>query len=137
MIVKNVTITQLEQALSRVNEKYNGNVCWKRVPEYIRYSSTRLRFTLTVKDSRGPGTRIGRTGRRIRAACWHVHGDFFDTLLDIEPRAVISTGRRVIDGQATTIYKNADGGIIGNWQDWNIGSYYYPFYYSDACRCNE
>lgn len=136
MIVRNVTIGQLEEALITINNKYNDNVCWKREPEYIAYSN-RIRFTLTVHDSSGSGGRISPSGRRIRAACWHVHGDFFDVLLDIEPRAVINTSTRLVTGEQWMIYKDKHGHITNNWRDWYIESYANPMKFSRACHCND
>lgn len=71
-------------------------------------------------------------GKGIRAngsACWHVHGDFFDILLDLNAKIVISAG-------AKKIYKNEYGQTVGNWEDWNIGSVVHPIYYSEACECD-
>lgn len=72
------------------------------------------------------GARISSSGRRIAAACWHVHGDFFDALLKIQPNAVIVTR----GGPGAVIDKNG-----GNWQDCNIGSRMSPMMFSEACEC--
>lgn len=128
MIAKNCTVQQLEQALVCTNEKYDGNIIFKRYPEMV---GRRIRFTLTVLHSKGKGGRLGQqvnangNHKHIAAACWHVHGDFFDALFDIAPDAEIVANRHVI---------NARG---GNWSDRNIGSMMYPMYYSDACDCNN
>ena len=131
MLVKNCTVTQLEEALTRVNERFEGNVVWKRSPEYY---GQQIRFTLTVKSSKGPGGRLSRTGQRLCAACWHVHGYFFDALLEIEPNAVIKTALQNRSGRL--IYKDKSG-VVGNWFDCNIGSLYYPLMYSEACNCKR
>jgi len=119
MIAKNVTIQDLEQTLRLVNKIYDNNVTFNRLEQYGK----RVRFTLRVKDSKGKGARRGHTGRRLINACWHVHGDFFDILFKINPRAVIRSAGREI----TKDY--------GNWEDWNIGSIINPLYYSEACEC--
>ena len=127
MNATNVTIEQMEQALAAINKShFDGNVTFKRFPEPI---GRKLRFTLTVRDSSKPGGRRSDSGRRICAACWHVHGEFFDALFAIEPEAVIASSGR--DGLITS---TAD---YGNWQDRNIGSMVRPFYYSDACECGN
>ncbi len=118
----NVTESQLEQALTEVNKKYGNNVIWNRAPERQGRS---YRFTLRVKDSHGKGARIGFTGRAMVSACWHVHGDFFDALFEIEPDTrIISAGNEI-----TINY--------GNWEDRNIGSIIHPMYYSEACNCKR
>ena len=120
MKARNTNRNEMEKALAVVNKKYKGNITWKRFDD-----GKTINFTLTVKSSKGPGGRIGFTGRRVAAACWHVHGDFFDALFGINPAAVIvSMGERIsING--------------GNWQDKNIGSQIQPMYYSEACQCNR
>ena len=115
----NATSHELQQALELTNRNFNDNVKFKRIEQ----TGSRVTFTLTVKSSKDKGGRLSHTGRRIAAACWHVHGEFFDNLLAIQPEAWIKTGQKKID---------ANG---GNWEDWNIGSNYQPMYYSQACEC--
>ena len=120
MKARNTNRKEMEAALAVINKKYKGNVIWKRFDD-----GKTINFTLTVKSSKGPGGRIGFTGRRVAAACWHVHGDFFDALFAINPGSVIvSMGERItVNG--------------GNWQDKNIGSHMNPMFYSEACECNR
>jgi hypothetical protein len=118
MKAKNCTVQELQMALEIINHKYEGNIRFKRLD-----GGKTPQFTLTVNSSKAKGGRLGQHGRRIAAACWHVHGDFFDALLKVNPSAVITTAFARID---------ADG---GNWQDKNIGSIMFPMYYSEACDC--
>lgn len=119
-MVTNASTETLRDVLFTVNKAYGMNLCFKT---FKRISSNRIRFTLKVWSSQGKGARRGLTGRRIASACWHAHGDFFDTLFNFDPGAfVISRGRKVT--------KEA-----GNWEDCNIGSITAPFYYSEACEC--
>jgi len=120
MIIKNVTINDLERALKIVNLKYNDNIIWNR---FEQLGPKRFAVTLRVKDSRGPGHRIGHSGRRLIYACWHAHGDFFDALLSVNIETVIMTANRTISKYG------------GNWIDWNIGSIMRPLMYSEACDC--
>jgi len=122
MEFRNCTVEELEAALAKVNEKYNGNVKWKRFPER---SGRRFKATLTVESSKGAGARRGRSGQRVAAACWHVHGDFFDALFDIQPEAAVKSAGNLITRQS------------GNWQDSNIGSMMQPLMYSRACDCGN
>ena len=122
------TISELETALMRVNEKYDGNIRFKRLEQK---NGRRVLFTLTVNSSREAGHRLGnftfsgKPQRRMAAACWHAHGDFFESLFEVNPQAVVRAGIRKITRDA------------GNWQDWNIGSMMQPMYYSEACECNS
>ena len=127
MIIK-ATREELEKALAMVNERYDNNVTWNDF-ERLNGSGTRFRITLRVKDSHGKGGKLGhenpRNGRQRHTinACWHVHGHFFEALLEINEDIVIKTAGRTVD-------KNG-----GNWHDWNIGSLMYPRYFSEACEC--
>jgi hypothetical protein len=122
----------LHKALALVNQKYAGNVAFREIVPNGRGT----RFTLKVVDCRKPGHRLGfehpywqtKTGkpykpRRLTYACWHVHGDFFDALFEINPKAKIRARKDLI---------TING---GNWQDTNIGSQMYPQYFSEACEC--
>lgn len=141
MIAKNTSIPELNKALSIISQHYGNNIRWNREPEYMPYGSKRIRFTLRVKSSKGPGAKIskcqeyfGKKARRTTAACWHVHGYFFEALISINNNAIIqsSTSQGPIK-----IYMSESGHIVGNWQDWNIGSMMYPVYYSESCDCDE
>jgi hypothetical protein len=129
LIIKNTTKEEIDKALEEINKKYDSNVEYKGIENLktIRFISHRV--TLKVKDSTKAGHRLGFTltskgnRRRINSACWHVHGDFFDVLLEINENVIIKTGDKTVD-------KNG-----GNWQDWNIGSQHMPFYFSEACDC--
>ena len=123
MYAKNATLENLREALDETNKRFQGNLRFKRLDT----SSRGVIFTLTVKDSRGPGSRVsvgwGNAGRRISAACWHAHGWFFEELFKIAPEAIIdAAGRKVTAAE-------------GNWVDWNIGPPIAPAYYSNACDC--
>ena len=122
-MITNATTDQLRQALEEVNKLYDGNVIFNRQPEPM---GSRARFTLRVKDSKGPGARRSHQGRRMSSACWHVHGDFFDKLFKVNPEAY------VVAGGCKRISRHG-----GNWQDRNIGSRMNPLYFSEACDCNK
>jgi len=124
MKIYNITIEQLNKALETINKKYDNNIIWNQSPEAINNKGTAYRFTIRVKDSKKSGARRGQTGRRMINACWHVHGDLFDTIFEIAPQAKIRSGNELI----ITIDN-------GNWQDRNIGSMMRPLYHSEACEC--
>lgn len=130
MEAKNVQRSDLDEALKAVNYIYEGNIKFRHC-DPINKANTRWRFTLTVHSSKGKGARRSASyfarDRRIAAACWHVHGHFFEALFAASPDARIKAGTRTITGPT-----EADG----NWQDWNIGPPVAPLYYSEACDCN-
>lgn len=128
MLARNVTPLDLECALAKVNEKFGGNIVLRNMRLAPRGRG--IRFTLGVISSRGPGSRLSvphytwsaeqvDKQRHISAACWHVHGHFFDALP--EGAVIIARGRKIRPGD--------------EWEDTNIGSRAFPFYYSDACEC--
>ena len=111
----------IEIALAHTNAEFEGNIVFKRF-EFIGYTRDKVekyRVTLTVKSSRDKGGRIGHSGKRVAAACWHAHGTFFDNLPN-----------------GTEINANGEKFHAGDrWKDKNIGSIYNPLYYSEACEC--
>jgi hypothetical protein len=126
MMAKNCTLLDLDRTLSQVNLKFDENIKFKR----LESKGKNILFTLTVKDSRKPGSRTSASvfhhDRRVAAACWHVHGWFFEILFKVNPAAiVVSQGNKQITKDS------------GNWQDWQIGPQIYPIMYSEACDCNK
>jgi len=123
MKYSNCTAKDLEAALNLINKHiYGGNIAFRRLDN--------KKFTLRVKSSYGPGHRINTTFlmgmskiKHLPYACWHVHGDFFDALFMINPKARIRTSRSLI---------TKDG---GNWEDFNAGSQLNPIAFSFACDC--
>lgn len=116
----NATKLQLIEALNFVNKQFDDNIKFKTLEQK---TSKVISFTLTVKDSKLPGSKRKQNGNRIAAACWHVHGYFFKYLFLNYPGVYIdSLGQRMNN--------NSD-----NWQDRNIGSIIQPFYFSEACEC--
>jgi len=116
----NAKIETIQKALKIINKKYEGNIEFREIEQ----QGKRVRFTLRIKESKGPGSRRSPwTNHRIPSACWHVHGDLFDEIFQIEPDAIIyATGKKIEK--------------YNNWQDWNIGNKLNPCYFSDACDCN-
>lgn len=137
MLVRKATEHDMYMALAKVNERYAGNVTFKTFEPKGRGFS----FTLTVVKSRidgkpAPGVRNSwNSGRIVRAACWHVHGHFFDALFEQAPEA------RVWSSFFRRFNQSSDAGWIsaagGNWEDGEIGSMMQPCRFSEACFCNE
>lgn len=123
MKITNVTETDLENALSEVNKRFDDNITWNRFEQ----SGNGFNITLKCKSSKKPGHRLGFKGQRMISACWHVHGTFFDCLWanPASANAIIRAGSLVMKSSGD------------NWQDRNIGSIVQPLYFSEACECNS
>ena len=121
MLIK-CTSEEIQNALDLTNDEFENNIIFKRF-EFVgntRDGREKNRVTLTVKSSREKGGRIGQSGKRVAAACWHVHGTFFDNLPE---------GTEIVIGSSKKYYSGDP------WEDTNIGSLYNPLYYSEACDC--
>jgi len=121
----------LRVALKLTTRLYENNIRWKTEPTYKRHDRQGREVytaTITVIDSSGPGARRSHTGRKISAACWHVHGDLFDRIWALDPEAMIKTNLP----KGTTM-----NGPEDNWQggDTNIGSMVNPLWFRYACEC--
>ena len=89
MKVKGINENELNQALYNINsDQYDQNITFKRFPEK---QGNFIFFTLTVKNSKNAGSRRSHMGRRIAAACWHVHRDLFKAIYKINPDSIIVT----------------------------------------------
>jgi len=95
----NATIEQLQNSLNFVNKQFDGNIKFKTLEQI---SKNRISFTLTVKDSKNTGHRRGyyshngNLPKRLAAACWHVHGYFFEYLfLTYDNIVIYSQGKKM------------------------------------------
>ena len=113
----------ISEALKKVNAEFNNNIKLKKYDVKKGRKGYLYTVTLTVQDSRGAGSRIGPTGRRVSAACWHAHGRFIDSIFELDPSAIVWT--MGIKCDTNSWY----------WRDKNIGSIINPLYYSNACDC--
>jgi hypothetical protein len=115
-----ITEAQIRQAVAEIpNLRVRDLTAWE-----TKAGKPRVRFTVTVEDSRGRFGRVSPDGRRIKAACWHAHGMLFERMLELAPDCRILTGP---SGSVTS-----EG---GNWQDWNQGSIAAPAMASTLCHC--
>ena len=121
MIAKKCTLDNLDAALAIVNEKYAGNV---RLYEATQKGKTSVSFRLKVEDSKGAGGARSASGRKTGSGCWHVHGDFFEALLKINPDTVIVSTKSII---------SKDG---GNWEVYEIGLRANYMEASEGCSCD-
>jgi hypothetical protein len=130
MIIRNVeNYENIAQAIYNINTaKYESNI-YGIITSKSKNGRT-FSVRLSVHNSHGLGAKISRNrfggnDRHVKAACWHVHGDFFEALFELEPNAIVSSaGKKVTNDE-------------GNWQDWNVGSQMYPVQFSESCGCNS
>lgn len=114
MDIRGLTEEQIRDAFVASNAKHGGNVefvtQWTK--EYrmadlrpLNKRGDRFSARLKVVSARRPGARVGvsysgEPGRRINAACWHVHRDFLREIFDINPDAKVVSALATYDGQA-------------------------------------
>lgn len=111
MLAKHCTIEMMDKALAIINKKYLKNIRFYEIEQ----RGKNIKFRLKTNSSTLPGGAKSYSGHRTGSGCWHVHGDFFEALLKINPEAIIVT-------KISTISKNG-----GNWINVNDAS--------DACDC--
>ena len=106
MKAKNVTLSQLNEAMALVNFAHNYRLIWNRAPEpHGRFWS----FTLRSTCSKINGADVSGSGRNTVAASWEAHGNFFKQLFGLAPLAEVRTCR-------ATYTKDTP------WVDYNVGS---------------
>jgi len=88
-----VTIGDIETALEKVNEKYEGNIDTYGIEEKKYYYLTRLK----TKNTEGKGASVSMLGRKTGSACWHVYRDFFKALPE-ETKVITTTAGKIITG---------------------------------------
>ena len=130
MIAYNCTVEQMERALSLVNKEFDNNIEWNR----FDIVGLTIHFTLKCKDSSKSGHRLGQSltskgnRRKMVSACWHVHGQFFDSLIcEVNQKATVKSLDKKL------FFNGQD--VENNWKDWNIGSKFSPLMASEACDC--
>lgn len=129
MLVRNVTRDDLDRALAKVNDLFSNNIDYRRCTQNqgsTRQGGEKWTVTLRAVDCAGPGGKLSPSGRRIGGtACWHAYGTFFDYL---PPGCDI-----VVNGPGGQVIRKPGD----QWVDYNIGSDYRPFKFSDACECGN
>ena len=112
------------EALLKVDLEFNFNVEFKKCKMVANKNGwCYYNVTLKVIDSRKEGARIGVSGRRLNAACWHVYGRYIDNIFQLDEEAVVWTAKKKYTKDTWV------------WKDRNIGSILSPAYYSTLCKC--
>lgn len=133
MIIRNVFIVDIFNAVKEVNKKYDNNITTDSIIDYsaIDNLTTKYRVNLLVKDINKKGGRIGFINKVSKLACFHAHYDFFNILLDINKNAVILLYEDWI------IKRTSAGKIIGNLDKPDKNRSHKPSPASFLCRCNK
>ena len=128
MIINNVSIDILEQALAITSQRFSSNLVFSAPPRALNKAGKRWRVRLKVVRAMGPGGRLSFSTdnpRLVAAACWHAYGHFIDAVLLAAPNAEVRTS----EGTITAAY--------GNWIDRPKGSKFDPVMHSQACHCTK
>jgi len=109
----------LVKALEEVNKMYDGNICFL---DESNLDKKPLSFRLWTKSYDGKGFKVNtrsyklgwtKNAKRHPAACWHVHGHFFEELFEINPNAVIySNGSKITAESGNWIEQHAGVAIV-------------------------
>ena len=130
MEIRGAERADIEAALAKANEVFGGNIQFKRF-DFDRNSPTwgpTYQVTLTVLDSRGPGSKesASGSGRRVAACCFHVFGVFMDALpADCRIKTASPGGRMIVSP-----------GDSWDARDGQVGSMMYPVWASELCDCD-
>lgn len=101
MLLWGLTETEVRATIARVSaDKYGGNLRPGVGGYAVRQEGPRVRFTIGVESSRGPGARRAASGRRLAAASWQAHYDVMAALFD-------AGATRIASGMAD--YRGGDG----------------------------
>lgn len=103
-------------AIKAVNENHGYKL---EISNDRQLSKNRYQFTIQSESSGISGSRYSASGRKLKSASWHAHGFLFDEIFRLDPNAVIySLGKEITKDR-------------GNWEDKNVGSYFYPCSFSE------
>jgi len=79
------------QAITELNIKYEGNLIASTIiPCNLYPDRPKYKINLLVKDLNGKGGRKVYTNRINPFSCFHAHFDFFNRLIEINPKTVIT-----------------------------------------------
>lgn len=141
MLVYGVNASQVETAVQRVADEWDGNVQLKSLTDKSNSRGGRASYALRAADSHKNGARRSHSGRATVSSCWHVHRDVLRELFKINPnaRVVSGLGERVDGKFKRTVYNGSDGfenDFPGT--AWiNVGSDWCPAYIGQLCDCGE
>ena len=116
----------LRSIVNVVSQDYDKNVVFKKEPEK---SGNAINFSLRILDCNKIGSRRSNTGRKIPAACWHVHRDIMELIFLWNPSARLQSILADYRGEKDFLEKFAATGST------NLGSNAKPIRADRACNC--
>ena len=125
MIASNVTMKDLQKAC------YRAKVKLRDVRQENR-KGTRIKFRLKPFDGKYNDWlwyRMGYSGRKVHAVCWHGHLRFFRELYNLCPKAKIITRDAKYNSRDDLEDKKMDSYLM------NMGSMIRPMIHGKACFC--
>jgi len=117
----------LIEIVAAVSACYAFNLVFKTGPK--RVSRNCITFTLRVSDSSGRGARRSATGRKMVAACWHVHRDVMERIFSDYPQCRLQS--MLADYRGAADFFETFHATGAN----NIGSMASPRRIDEACNC--
>jgi hypothetical protein len=132
MQIRNVSVTDVANAIAAVNSRYDGNIAVHNDAD-TRYSAKGVptfHGRITVHASKGTGAAVSYNGRAKKAACWHVFRDVFAEILETHPTAVIKTALATYTAETFSDVYPETGQT-------NVGSMIEPLDACDACKCDD
>ena len=110
MIITNASVNDINKAIKEINIKYENNLVPSTIINVSVYEDTlKLKVNLLVIDLNKPGSRVCYTNRINPFSCFHAHFDFFNRLIEINPKTVITVSEDWIIKRDP-----AENKIIGN-----------------------
>jgi len=128
MIISGITRTELFAVVEKLNAPalYDGNIVVENC-ETKNVKGDRLSVKLGTADSKRHGSRRAWSGRHGKWLCWHGFRDVFRESFNVNPNAVIRTGKAVYRGSEDfeEVYPSTG--------HQNVGSMAEPAYMPEMC----
>lgn len=131
MIISGISTTELHAVVAKLNAPslYDGNIVVENA-EAKNAKGTRISVKLGTADSKRHGSRRAWSGRHGKWLCWHGFRDVFRAVMEVNPDAVIRTGKAAYKGTAGFEETYPSTGMQ------NVGSMFEPAYMPEMCVGN-
>lgn len=128
MIITGITTSELHAVVEKLNAPalYDGNIVVENC-EAKSATGTRISVKLGTADSKRHGSRLASSGRHGKWLCWHGFRDVFRAVMEVNPEAVVRTGKAV--------YRGSKGfeDVYPSTGRQNVGSMVEPAYMPELC----
>ena len=110
MIITNASVNDINKAIKEINIKYENNLVPSTIINVSVYEDIlKLKVNLLVINLNKPGGRVCYTNRINPFSCFHAHFDFFNKLIEINSKTIITVSEDWIIKRDP-----AENKIIGN-----------------------